>query len=168
MGEFFDRLIRDHASGTITDGEIRYVMFRADVIVGLINALDPPIRANTLRQFAATVADRGGDSLNRYFDTLNGDIEALIDTVAATAADLGWGQWVFERNPESMTLRVCNSPFIGIDNGDGGPSCAPIDGIFQALAALAGYPSSTRLEVDCAGRGAAACRFVAARPAPPA
>ncbi|MGR8950437.1 MAG: hypothetical protein ACU84Q_20530 [Gammaproteobacteria bacterium] len=165
MSEFWERAVRDYAKGEIKDGQTRYVLFRTDVIAALVNQLPNDIRHAILESFAKAVNEHGGKSLSRYLEMVDGDIDALLATVEATAPSLGWGAWHFEKTAQKLSLEVDNSPFTHFDAPQDAPSCAPILGMFTALAELV-FEQSAVNEVSCTAGGAQACLFVAERVTP--
>ena len=93
---------------------------------------------------------------------VEGDVDALLSTVAATAPALGWGVWEFKRTSQRLSLDVHNSPFIAFDRLDSAPCCAPILGMFTALAEIV-LDQAAAQELNCASGGAASCSFIAER-----
>ncbi|MGR9090335.1 MAG: hypothetical protein ACU85U_07125, partial [Gammaproteobacteria bacterium] len=81
MNGFWDRAANDPRTGEICDGDTRYVLFRSDVIAALIGGLDETARTQALIAFADAVHTNGGLSLQRYFRMVDGDVDALFDTV---------------------------------------------------------------------------------------
>lgn len=168
MSGFWERARRDPSAGEIRDGDTRYLLFRVDVIAAMIEGLDDNARAQALGAFASAVRDNGGRSLQRYFDMVGGDIDALCETVCRTAADLGWGSWALDRSFDAIVLDVHNSPFATWRTTRDEAMCAPILGMFWALAeTVFGAPASVT-ETRCAAAGAdkTLCSFYAQRRSP--
>ncbi len=136
MSEFWERANRDTTRGEITDGDTRYVMFRTDVVAATVNQLSEEARVEVLKSFAKAVETHGGKSLARYFDMVDRNEQALLDTVTATAPQLGWGVWHFSREENSLRLDVKNSPYVAFEPPENGKCCAPILGMFTALAKM--------------------------------
>lgn len=136
MSAFWERAVKDTAKGEIKDGETRYVMLRTDVVAAMVNQLSEQTRGELLESFAKAVEEHGGKSLARYFDMVNGDVDQLLDTVAATAAALGWGSWRFSRVDNGLVLEVKNSPYATFNAPIDANCCAPIMGMFTALAKM--------------------------------
>lgn len=159
--------------GAVHDGPRRYLMMRPDALMGALAALDDGARAAMLAAWASSTQRHGGASLQAYAQQLAGDADALVAATAAAAADLGWGTWTLQREPRGLSLQVAGSPFVdGWRMATGAvaavPVCAPIRGMFTALAGqlMGGTPQVD--EVHCAamhGDGACHCRFEARRAA---
>lgn len=167
-----DRLRFDPAAGAVHDGPRRYLLMRPDVLMGMLRRLPPEARAQAMAAFAESIADHGADSLRAYLAQLGGDRRALLDATAAAAGDLGWGRWRLAPDGGGLTLEVDDSPFAEGYGAADVPVCAPVRGMFGALAALALDAPMRVDEVACVAAGAPCCRFVAwpqaAVPASPA
>ena len=159
---FADRLVRDAERGEWRDGETRYILLRQDSLMGLFHRLSPSARDEALAALAAAVAEAGGRSAERYRSTTTGGTLALLDVVAETAADLGWGVWTFARpSGDELHLNVANSPFAAGFGPSPAPVCAAIAGMVGAVATMIlGRPAAAK-ETDCVATGAACCRFIA-------
>lgn len=153
---FRDRLERRPAEGALYDGQIRYLTMRPDALMGMFERLDPPARATALEALAASVCAYGGRSVAAYAAANPEDPSALLEVIAATSADLGWGSWQISRHSEGLDICVTNSPFAVLPAT--GPVCAPIRGI---LSALAKSLSDMRVEEACcrASTGGETCHF---------
>ena len=168
MTRLRDRLSFDSASGSVHDGPRRYLLMRADVLMGALHALAPAARAAMLAALAESTERFGGESLQAYRQQLGTDRAALLETTADAAADLGWGSWRFDAQPEVLRLSVLHSPFADASRSvlgaaSGQPMCAPIRGMLQALASLwFGAPAFAR-EQHCAAQHGESCEFEARR-----
>lgn len=155
---FHDRLQRDPRRGALCDGDIRYLMIRADGLMGLFARLDPAAAETALAALAASVAQHGGASLAAYAASGAADPARLLETVVATSAQLGWGRWQFDRLADGLQLTVTASPFALLPAQT--PRCAPICGMLAALAPHLGLAGATVTETCCAAvTGAACCTF---------
>lgn len=165
-----ERLIFDLAAGQVLDGPRRYVIMRADVLMGAFDPLPEPARCQALQALAASVTRFGADSVRAYLAQVGPD--ALLQAMVAGSASLGWGIWTFRRDGAELWLEVRNSPFAaGSRRHDGGPVCHAIAGMLGAVAqALLGTAAMQVREVRCAAceeaGGPALCLFHA-RPMPP-
>ena len=160
MNGFWERAEKDPRAGEIRDGDTRYVLFRTDVIATLIGGLDDTARKQALVAFADAVHTNGGLSLQRYFKMLDGDIDALFGTLCRTAGELGWGAWRIDRSIDSVVLDVQNSPFAIIWSVANESVCAPILGMFRALAETVFDDAPVTIaETGCAAPGAPLCTF---------
>ena len=118
-------------------------------------------RREVLHSFAVAVEKHGGKSLARYFDMVDHNQQALLDTVASTAPQLGWGVWQFFLDENSLRLEVTNSPYVTFEaSGSGDISCAPILGMFTALAKMI-FRAPTSQESICSKELNGTCVFLA-------
>ena len=162
MPEFDDRLVRDRASGAIRDGDVRYVMVRADALMGLFKRLYPSMKHAAFHAFADAVAEQGGKSARRYQALGAQQGSALLRVIEETAPSLGWGVWRFGPiQPKRLELTVIGSPFVEGHGASVQPVCYAIVGMLRAASALVlGAPTYVR-EVRCAAVDGEICRFEA-------
>jgi predicted hydrocarbon binding protein len=161
--DFRQRLTFDLARGELRDGDARYVMLREDSLMGLFRRLSEPARADAFKAFAESVSEHGARSAARYL-ARDGDAGNLLATIAATAPQLGWGVWHFSRaGAGELRLEVKNSPFARGYGATPEAVCAPITGMFAAVAAIVFDAPAQVQEEHCASAGGAVCRF-SARP----
>lgn len=160
MTSFWDRAQTNPQTGEILDGETRYLALRVDVLAATINGLGDAHKRAVLESFRRAVYTHGGASLRRYVEMLDGDSAELLNTVAATAADLGWGRWAFTRHGDDMSLVVTNSPYTEIDRFDDHALCTPILGLFEALVEIVLGRHTTVVEHKCAALDGEACVFM--------
>ena len=154
-----ERLRHDLERGQILDQDRRYLMLRADVLMGLFAELEPAARARALRALGRSVRRHGAGSVQAYARLLAGRPEgsapsdpstaspsrasvespaaqALLGDMAAAAATLGWGRWDFEPDGTGLRLTVANSPFAAAARGLGlhtEPVCHAVAGMAEAL-----------------------------------
>lgn len=141
---------------------IRYLRLRADTLMGMFRLLAPAERAAALAALARSTAQAGGDSARRYIEAAAGDPAALLEVIAKTAAELGWGSWRFgEPEARRLELEVADSPFAAGYGAADTEVCAPIAGMLAAVASLALGTECEARETACRARGAASCRFEA-------
>lgn len=157
-----ERLTFDLAAGQVLDGPRRYVLMRADVLMGTFDELPGPAREEALQALARSVARQGGQSVRAYLEELGP--QRLLQAMEAGSASLGWGAWQLRGEPGALHLSVRNSPFATATRRRDGPACHAIAGMLGAVAtALWSTPAQAR-ELQCACTGAAAstrCTFVA-------
>lgn len=159
--DFRQRLAFDPASGELRDGEARYVMLRADSLMGLFKRLPEPARTDALNAFAASVTEYGARSAARYVAS-DGNAGDLLATIAATAPQLGWGEWRFSRTESGeLHLEVKNSPFAHGYGASSEAVCAPITGMLGAVASILFDAPVQAKENLCASAGGAICAFSA-------
>lgn len=150
------------AEGSIRHGDIRYVLIRAD---GLMGAFAGESAGSRLQDLCESVYRYGRHSLARYFADSGGDVEATIKIIEARAAQMGWGLWrIAWTGSRQLTLRIDNSPFAITRSTT--PQCAPAVGMFRAVAELALGGTVYLRETGCVACGAPACEFVASVHAP--
>jgi predicted hydrocarbon binding protein len=158
-----DRLVHDTAVGEIRDGDIRYLMFRADAVMGLFKRLPEAARRDALAALADSIEENGGRSAAAYRAS-GAAGSALLDVIVETAPQLGWGSWTFiERGPDRLVLEVRNSPFVHGFGASAMPICAPITGMLRAVSAMVLDAPTVVEEADCGAQGKEICRFVARR-----
>lgn len=162
MGQLRERLKWDTASGQILDADRRYLMMRADVLMGLFTALPAADRQRAFESLRASVRDQGGASARAYRACGAGDTDAFLQVMAESAADLGWGVWRFEGSPaRALTLTVHNSPFASAAGSSEAPVCHAIAGMLEAVTALVLGKAAGVHETQCACMGAPHCVFQA-------
>lgn len=147
----------DPNAGTIWDQDIRYMLMRPDVLMGIGSELGD--QRAFLRALEASTFANARASFEAYLelDLLNGD---FLSTITGFAGRLGWGEWRVAESVEGMDhLRVHGSPFAsGIGHSDI-PACAPISGILRALYLVVKGREARVKEVQCAAQGFHECRF---------
>lgn len=158
MKSFNERLRTDPATGTIVDGERRYLTLRADVLMGLFHELPPAMQAPALAALARSAQRFGGQSVQAY-RLEDGAQQQLLDTMVAGAATLGWGAWDLVVAADSVELTVLNSPFAHGHGPATAPVCAPISGIFSSLAATVLNTEVSVTEYQCLAQHGECCRF---------
>lgn len=159
---FRERLDFDKANGEIRDETRRYMLIRPEALMGIFRRLTPANRAEALGAFIDSIREQGSDSARAYQKLGASDAHALLETIAATAPQLGWGIWSFERQADDvMRLVVRNSPFaVGYGCSDA-PVCHAIVGMMQATSTLAFGRAAAAREIQCAAMGAPYCLFEA-------
>ena len=167
MPAFRDRLTFDGARGEYRDGDIRYLMMRPDALMGLFAELPEAARGEALAALAHSVARFGGRSARSYRAAGAATPAALLDSIAATAPQLGWGVWELRLEDDALHLTVENSPFAAGFGASAQPVCAAVTGMLRAVGELVFGGEVSAAEDSCAATGAACCRFTARRAAPP-
>ncbi|HEY2561493.1 MAG TPA: V4R domain-containing protein [Caldimonas sp.] len=156
------RLVFDTAAGAVHDESRRYLLMRADVLMGLFDSLPAAGRDAALQAFGRSAARHGGESLRAYAAAPGVDGAALQRTVEAAAASLGWGRWTLAWQGRALDLEVRNSPFAAAAAPSARPVCAAIAGMLEALATIVVGEGASARETACAACGAPCCRFTAA------
>ncbi len=150
---------RDAARGELSEGGARYLLVRADSLMGTFRRLPRPARRVALAAFADSVAEHGGRSAERYGSEAGR--KALLRRIEAAARELGWGAWKFDRRGASIRLSVRNSPFAAGYGPSAAPVCAPIVGMLRAVATRVLARPMSAQELECAAAGGGVCRFCA-------
>lgn len=164
---FRERLDWDAVPGQVVDGAVRYMLIRPDALMGAIMRLSPDARAGMLAALHASVLDFGGRSAGNYNRTAT---RPLIEVVAGTAPDLGWGRWSVSTDADAIRVTVEDSPFAAPIAADlatdpeaprpEGPVCTAMTGMLSAVGTIMGGAPVTALETRCAAlHGGGACHF---------
>lgn len=157
---FRDRLALDETFGAWFDQTRRYMLIRPEALMGIFSRLAPEPRLLALSALEDSIFEQGSDSARAY-RSMGGTGESLLDVIAASAPQLGWGQWQFERHGSMLALGVRNSPFAAGYGPSTTPVCAAITGMMRAVSTLVFDRPCHAREVQCAATGAEDCRFEA-------
>ncbi|WP_155403743.1 4-vinyl reductase [Variovorax paradoxus] len=148
-----DRLRFDVDNGQVLDADRRYVLLRADVLMGLFEGLSEGAAEDALAALRDSVNRYGSASVRAYDNRADSDPAALLASVAAGAASLGWGRWHIELDGTTCRLRVVNSPFARARRVRG-EACAAIVGMFSAACSHIWQEPVLATEVHCSACGA--------------
>ncbi|HVW69718.1 MAG TPA: 4-vinyl reductase [Steroidobacteraceae bacterium] len=154
-------LAHDAGNGAISDGAIRYLMIRPDVLMGVAHELPPDQAQAFLRALERSAFRHSRESFERYRASGRFGTDDFLARTAAVAADLGWGAWVVaELGNGGRLIEVRNSPFVAGHGHSAYPVCAAISGVLRAIA-LVGYEQRSDVrETECAAQsGGPVCRF---------
>lgn len=143
-----ERLQFDLADGQILDGPRRYVILRADVLMGAFERSDASARQQALAALGSSVTRFGGDSVRAYLAEVGP--QALLQAMVDGSASLGWGVWTFRKDGDNLWLEVCNSPFAAGSQCTDQPVCHPIAGMLRAIAEALWCKSASVQELHCA------------------
>lgn len=164
-----DRLRFDVENGQVLDADRRYVLLRADVLMGIFEGLSEGAAQDALTAFRDSVNRYGSASVRAYENRADSDPASLLASVAAGAASLGWGRWHIELGSTTCRLRVFNSPFAQAHRAQG-KACAAIVGMLSAVCSHIWREPVLASEVHCFACGAASsgleehiCTFEATR-----
>lgn len=150
----------DIVDGTIQDGSIRYVIVRADVLMGIQACLPEASRASFLPALEESAAEHARTSFDLYRRTRAPEFAEMLETTVEMSGRLGWGRWKFAVVREDrLELIVENSPFAAASRNGAGPVCAPISGVLRAMLAAQGVRGIDVTEIDCASAGHPVCTF---------
>ena len=166
MTALHERLRFDTADGQVLDDTRRYVLLRADVLMGLFDELPEEAKGEALRAFGRSVARHGADSVRAYAAAIG--LDALPAAMVESAASLGWGRWHIEQaasgdaTAPSLRLTVDNSPFAATASPATGPVCHAIGGMLEATAGTLWQRPAVAHETRCrAMHGDGVCHFIA-------
>ncbi len=153
------RIRLDAVTGTLSDGAIRYVMIRADGLMGAFLRSGAPA---ALPSLCASVYTHGKHSLMQYQREHGTDPATLMATVARVAAQLGWGAWDVRRpSLNELKIIVRHSPFAEAAGQSEVPVCAPILGMVRAMGELVLGGEVHAREYTCGACGGSNCEFSA-------
>ncbi|WP_339757221.1 V4R domain-containing protein [uncultured Hoeflea sp.] len=157
---FLDRLAYDAETGEHTDSGIRYMMIRPDAFMGILHELPEEDRPRVLEAMARSITTQGAKSAQAYQKMGASDSTALLNVIAGTAPELGWGIWTFsEPDADGFTLQVRNSPFAAGYGAAPWPVCAPIRGMLVAVGQMVLGQAVSVSETSCAACGSEICQF---------
>lgn len=157
-----ERLKFDTDAGQVLDQDRRYVLMRADVLMGLFAALPEPDRQRAMEALGQSVWRHGADSVKAYASQPDCTPDMLLHTMQSSAASLGWGRWTFEATSEGLRLRVSNSPFAAMAAFHDRPACSAIVGMLQAMGEALWCAPVQVSETRCAavsGQDPCICQF---------
>ena len=143
-----ERLHFDVARGEIRDGPRRYVVLRADVLMGLFDRLPATERQQALQALGASVQRFGGDSVRAYLSETGSG--GLLQRMEEASASLGWGRWRLEARADGLLLTVDNSPFAAATQSTSGRACHAITGMLSAIASALWDEDVAARELCCA------------------
>ncbi len=164
------RLHFDTVHGQVMDQSRRYLLMRADVLMGLFDLLPQAARTQALQALGQSVTQFGVDSVRAYAAQPGADHATLLTTMQDAAASLGWGNWQFKPMPDvlqnvlpdALHLSVQNSPFAAATQQREGCACHAITGMLQGLASVLWPKGAQTSEVSCATQtGGDTCHFKA-------
>jgi uncharacterized protein len=156
------RLIFDTAKGQVMDQSRRYLLMRADVLMGMFDLLPENIRSQAYEAIEKSVAHFGSDSVRAYAAQPRVSQAQLLFTMQEAAASLGWGHWQLTRKPAALELTVNNSPFATSSKQKNGCLCHPITGMLKGLANNVWSKEIHAREISCASyTGGITCHFEA-------
>ena len=161
IASFRERLFFDETEGAILDEDRRYILMRADALMGVFRRLSPAARAEAFSALEASIFEQGSKSARAYRALGQGDGAQLAHAVAATAPQLGWGVWTFDGQPDRLRLTVANSPFATAYGASQTPVCHSIVGMVRGVAGLVFERPAVAREVACVAMGAPQCLFEA-------
>lgn len=144
--------------GALFQGDIRYVLMRPDVVMGILrHVADPAALVDVMRRSACEHAVNSFNSYRQSGAVGNADPVAHCCNMAS---QLGWGSWnIAEKSSGRYVVEVVNSPFALAASGVGQAVCGWIAGVLQAVTVADEHPSAQVDETACVARGDDCCRF---------
>lgn len=151
-------ITHDLKRGEVIDGDIRYVLMRPDVLMGVTHLAGH--NADFLGALEASAFRNSQASFSAYGESGRFAARDFLKSSAAMAAMLGWGVWSTRVGADgAWMVEVLNSPFAAGHGPSNRPVCSPITGVLRAIA-LVGYGQETTVtETECVAQGAPCCRF---------
>lgn len=158
---FFEHL--RNTDGALHSGDIRYVLVRADGLMGCFKTDAACTTLPMYTQIESSFCEFGGKSTQQYADNLGEDHQALLKKIEQTAPQLGWGKWTLSlfMSEKKLTLSVDNSPFSAGYGHVNFAVCAPISGMLKGLAQKIFMRPVTCNEHRCSAMGGKVCEFEA-------
>ena len=147
--QLHERLKFDTSQGQVLDANRRYLLMRADVLMGMFASMTLQAREQALEALTHSVFTHASDSVRAYADPADPASLGLFEAVALGAASLGWGVWQFDLGEGSCRLTVRNSPFATAFRTVQAPACAPIVGMVQAVCTHVWKQDCVAMEVEC-------------------
>jgi len=153
-----ERFLHDAETGEITQGGVRYLLMRPDVLMGIgacLGAYGDFVGAMSQSAYA-----NARQSFERYRDAGLFDGEEPLQQTCEIAATLGWGVWSPLRlSDREVLLLVRNSPFAQAAPRGSEPVCGPIVGVLRALYLAVEGEDVDVQETSCSAQGDELCRF---------
>ena len=158
-GSLIQRMLWQTDSGQIMDGDRRYLMMRADVLMGVFRNLPAQLQHQALQAIQQSVREQGGKSAKAYFASLNNNPSLLLKTITEFSPQLGWGVWEMQQQGDCLSVKVENSPFAYGFGDSKQPVCHPIVGMLETVGELVlGGPVEVH-ETQCQAQGHTHCAF---------
>lgn len=154
------RLQADQGTGEIRDNEIRYLLIRPDVLMGVARELDSVSTSTFVAALAASAFRNAQESFSHYQAIQRFATRDFLEGTFEVAAALGWGRWSLVEDDGSMQMvEVVNSPFAAGFGRSQVPVCGTIAGVLRACMLVGQGTRAAVEEVACVAQGAATCRF---------
>lgn len=156
------RLSFDTAAGQVLDQDRRYLLMRADVLMGMFAALPAAQRLQAMAALTQSVWQHGANSVRAYASQPGGTQQVLLISMQDSAASLGWGRWQFDAVAQGLRLTVSNSPFATMASFNDQPACGAIVGMLKALGEALWSGSVDAWESQCSamhGHESHVCHF---------
>lgn len=166
-----ENLTFDPSAGRLAYKDVRYLLIRAETIVGFQKAMEA-----TDEKAAADALYQGGfqggylsamqyKKIHRFSD------RQALDFMMRMGTEIGWGQFrlaKFDSQKQALQVIVEKSPFGEAYGRSGRPVCHLITGVISGLASVLFKKECIAREVECLARGDADCVFSVGDSSPPA
>ena len=153
------------ADGALFQGDIRYVLMRPDVVMGILRHVDDP--AALVDAMHRSACEHAVNSFNSYRQSGAVGNSDAVAHCCDIAGKLGWGSWtIAEKSSGRYVVEVVNSPFALAASEAGQPVCGWIAGVLHAVAVTDGHPGAHVEETACVAQGSDCCRVVILTGAP--
>jgi hypothetical protein len=148
-------IVQDADSGAITDGRIRYLMLRADVLMGLAKEWPAGDSQAFVRALERAAFTHSRDSFTSYRASGRFQGADFLRETVEVAAVLGWGKWrVHEVGANGRRITVKHSPFaLGFGTASH-PVCGAICGVLRAIVSVGYGQEAAVTEELCAAQSA--------------
>jgi len=142
--------------GRLTLGGSRYLLIRAETLVGLQKAVEQALGDGA----PACIVAGGRAGGARAAAALEGTAEERARRLLRIGGEIGWGEFALERlTATGLAVSVRHSPVAEAYGPSPRPVCHLIRGVLESLAvAVLGRPLAVA-ETACVAAGAPACRF---------
>lgn len=147
------------ADGALFQGDIRYVLMRPDVVMGILRHVDDP--AAVIEAMRLSASEHAINSFNSYQQSGAVGNSDPIAHCCDMAGKLGWGSWtIVEKSANRYVVQVVNSAFALASSDAGQPVCGFIAGVLHAVAVSDGHTGAQVEETACVAQGSDCCRVV--------
>lgn len=160
-GTFINNLYQ--ANGALHAGDIRYVLVRADGLMGCFKSNLSSTSLALYKEIEDSFFRFGGKSTQQYADILGEYPEKILSKIEETAPQLGWGNWILslQSKERKLTLTVENSPFSAGYGQANFAVCAPVAGMLRGVAEKIFKQPVICREHLCSAMGGEVCEFEA-------
>lgn len=156
-------------SGRLTLDSARYVVVSPSVLVELQKSVESHLPHEAAQILAQASETDGAYLASRFQDVFGYSAEQTLASVCFVLSETGLGAAGLEMwNPEAreMVVKVVDSPFAEIYGPSTTAVCHTLQGILRGVAMTLFNQEVDGMEVQCAAKGDACCRFVISGRAP--
>lgn len=163
MNQLLDSLSYDAETGSLSLQSARYMMVRPTLFVELQKSIEGALGHEAAEILSQTAAEDGAALAGRLRDVFGYPAEQVLSTVAFVLSESGWGAVHVEManlEGRELVIKVVESPFADAYGPSTQPVCHTLLGTFRGAAMTIFDTETTGMEVQCAAKGDASCRFV--------